>query len=61
MKVPKGMMRKKKSSKEDEQTLAELSSDHRHLLPLASKMSGSTNQLHYTNEIALVCCIINML
>ena len=31
---------------DDEQTLTELSSAHRHSSPFASKMSVSTNQLH---------------
>ena len=35
-----------KKGKEDEQTLAELSSAHRYSSPFASKMSVSTNQLH---------------
>ena len=44
MEVPESMIRKK--GKEDEQTVAELSSAHRHSSPFASKMSVSTNQLH---------------
>ena len=47
MEVPKNMMRK--NGKEDEQTLTELSSAHRHSSPFASKMSVSRNQLHYTS------------